>query len=331
MKALIPLDAEVLHSPDEKELYGPLSRLEEDHQLLSVPDEALDTVSVMSPASSSTGLPDPIGDFKSQAIPEGHADTFATPLVVILVGSCALALMAVGCIALFLYITEVLRRSAFQSLQGFLSHAPNNLVTTSEQSKVALSSPRLITDLEKALSIDETCIEYDTARKSTEDREEFQVADSPGPASSYDDVIVADEEAKSLDQESGVVPLSTIPSPARLVAEPPPFLPQVETFSDDIAVPGGLPLRGDTMQELDTPRPSWSLRASEASALLRASDERERRRGYGQFTVPGLDAALAMQLRPGFGMGADAAWLVRFVMALFGWCAILMSGSDRSN
>ncbi|KAJ7065032.1 hypothetical protein C8F01DRAFT_1129192 [Mycena amicta] len=39
-----------------------------------------------------------------------------------------------------------------------------------------------------------------------------------------------------------------------------------------------------------------------------------------------LDAALAMQLRPGFGVGADGAWLVRFLMSFFGWLGVLVAG-----
>ncbi|KAF8800158.1 hypothetical protein BYT27DRAFT_7043827, partial [Phlegmacium glaucopus] len=39
-----------------------------------------------------------------------------------------------------------------------------------------------------------------------------------------------------------------------------------------------------------------------------------------------LDIALAMQLRPGLGVGADPAWMVRFLMSMFGWFAILVSG-----
>ncbi|KAF9269519.1 hypothetical protein L218DRAFT_850943 [Marasmius fiardii PR-910] len=40
-----------------------------------------------------------------------------------------------------------------------------------------------------------------------------------------------------------------------------------------------------------------------------------------------LDIALAMQLRPGLGVGADPAWMVRFLMAMFGWFVVLISGS----
>ncbi|KAJ7216324.1 hypothetical protein GGX14DRAFT_495987 [Mycena pura] len=42
-----------------------------------------------------------------------------------------------------------------------------------------------------------------------------------------------------------------------------------------------------------------------------------------------LDAALAMQLRPGFGVGSDGAWLVRFLMSFFGWLAVLISGGQE--
>ena len=42
-----------------------------------------------------------------------------------------------------------------------------------------------------------------------------------------------------------------------------------------------------------------------------------------------FDLALAMQLRTGFGATADAAWLIRFVMALFGWIAVLVGGGGE--
>jgi hypothetical protein len=42
-----------------------------------------------------------------------------------------------------------------------------------------------------------------------------------------------------------------------------------------------------------------------------------------------VDLALAMQLRTGFGAMADAAWLIRFVMALFGWMAVLVGGGGE--
>jgi hypothetical protein len=39
-----------------------------------------------------------------------------------------------------------------------------------------------------------------------------------------------------------------------------------------------------------------------------------------------LDIALAMQMRPGLGAGADPAFMVRFLMAAFGWFVIVVNG-----
>ncbi|KAF8635731.1 hypothetical protein AX15_000347 [Amanita polypyramis BW_CC] len=39
-----------------------------------------------------------------------------------------------------------------------------------------------------------------------------------------------------------------------------------------------------------------------------------------------IDVALAMQMRPGLGVGADPAWMVRFLMTVFGWLAIMIAG-----
>ncbi|EAU80447.2 hypothetical protein CC1G_12112 [Coprinopsis cinerea okayama7 len=40
-----------------------------------------------------------------------------------------------------------------------------------------------------------------------------------------------------------------------------------------------------------------------------------------------LDVALAMQMRPGLGAGADPAFMVRFLMAAFGWLVVVVSGN----
>jgi len=53
-----------------------------------------------------------------------------------------------------------------------------------------------------------------------------------------------------------------------------------------------------------------------------------RRRAY-RSQVPEFDIALAMQLRPGLGLGADPAWMVRFLMAMFGWFAVLLTGKKQ--
>jgi hypothetical protein len=101
-----------------------------------------------------------------------------------------------------------------------------------------------------------------------------------------------------------------------------------------------------------THRPSWSMRASEAAALgIPARSTKDTSMGppspafatknmvlsstdvapvkpKGRRMVMPMDLALAMQLRPGIGVGADAAWMVRFLMAMFGWFAVLLSGGQ---
>jgi len=61
------------------------------------------------------------------------------------------------------------------------------------------------------------------------------------------------------------------------------------------------------------------------SALMSTPDTTRRMR----VSRSPLDIALAMQLRPGLGVGADPAWMVRFLMAMFGWFAILVSGQGE--
>ncbi|KAE9399498.1 hypothetical protein BT96DRAFT_920144 [Gymnopus androsaceus JB14] len=60
------------------------------------------------------------------------------------------------------------------------------------------------------------------------------------------------------------------------------------------------------------------------TALEVASTTKPTRRQLGRSPI---DIALAMQLRPGLGLGADPAWMVRFLMAMFGWFVVLISGS----
>ena len=47
--------------------------------------------------------------------------------------------------------------------------------------------------------------------------------------------------------------------------------------------------------------------------------------------VPEIDIAFAMQLRPGLGLGSDPAWLVRFLMAMFGWMTIFIGNGTQST
>ncbi|KAI0252772.1 hypothetical protein BJV78DRAFT_268279 [Lactifluus subvellereus] len=66
--------------------------------------------------------------------------------------------------------------------------------------------------------------------------------------------------------------------------------------------------------------PTWAVVAPE---------EQPRAETRGGNAAAAVDLALAMQLRTGFGVTADAAWLIRFVMAVFGWVAVLVGGGGE--
>ncbi|THH29151.1 hypothetical protein EUX98_g5034 [Antrodiella citrinella] len=91
----------------------------------------------------------------------------------------------------------------------------------------------------------------------------------------------------------------TAPVPLPLPIRPRPSAPvQPATM---LAIPGSLPLEHE-MEMVERPRA---------------------RRAY-RSPIPELDIAFAMQLRPGLGLGADPAWIVRFLMAMFGWMTVLI-------
>lgn len=89
------------------------------------------------------------------------------------------------------------------------------------------------------------------------------------------------------------------------------------------SVPGGFPGAADMDDEFDDPPlqdlpdhadppspPSWKFRFAPRPEPLT------------------LDVALTMQLRPGLGVNSDPAWMVRFLMAFFGWLGVLAAGGE---
>ncbi|KAI0267319.1 hypothetical protein BC834DRAFT_870861 [Gloeopeniophorella convolvens] len=76
----------------------------------------------------------------------------------------------------------------------------------------------------------------------------------------------------------------------------------------------------DDPPEGTSPRPAWAVVTS---------DDQPRADARAGNAATAVDLALAMQLRTGLGVTADAAWLMRFVMALFGWVAVLMGGGEE--
>jgi len=88
---------------------------------------------------------------------------------------------------------------------------------------------------------------------------------------------------------------------------------------DEAEIPS-TPVPGSFPEVISAPTAASSTRASvalstDSTAGLRLRTPRS-----------ALDIALAMQLRPGLGPGADPAWMVRFLMSMFGWFALLLSG-----
>ena len=162
-------------------------------------------------------------------------------------------------------------------------------------------------------------------------------------------VDYSDPDLLPLPIVSHATPYSTPPH-----TPPPPALRRL---------PSQLSMR-DSRPSSPLSKPAWSLRAIDAPALgLSASpsppmmrtispgpvsrplpipgafvpDEEntvvERpapRRAY-RAPVPELDIAFAMQLRPGLGLGSDPAWLVRFLMAMFGWMTVLIGGNPGAG
>ena len=99
--------------------------------------------------------------------------------------------------------------------------------------------------------------------------------------------------------EPWLVPLPPSPSPSPLR--------RTVQLHEDPPVDGALPPAWAMMVPVERPR--TGARTGNAAAAV--------------------DLALAMQLRAGVGMTADAAWLMRFVMALFGWVAVLVGGTGE--
>ena len=75
--------------------------------------------------------------------------------------------------------------------------------------------------------------------------------------------------------------------------------------------------------ESPTPQLPGALFADDAPEMIELQRPRQR------LPRQPLDIAFALQLRPGLGLGADSAWLVRFLMAMFGWMTFFVGGGPR--
>lgn len=358
IKGLIPLTQDELHSPDEKELYELLNRLGEERGGRSpVPDEALDSMSVTSPSSGKLSLEEDGGPEPESAefVIPNDTHFVATPVLVV-AASCIVALLALCCVGAALYIAELLRKSVFRSAWDILPHLEKN---TGRKGGLSYSSRQIIkggsSDSEKvqqvqmpgALVVTITTPQLQRVSSRASLRHEhgshLEKEDASEPECGDGDDFDVDEKFFDAESPDQYFDGSQYGTPVSTPVDLPPGLPAlaaaVATVAAVAVARGPAPSSPSSSPEMrqvpptsSSPapsaatRPTWSVRATEASALVHAQENHERERRRGMFAMPELDAALAMQLRPGLGIGADAAWLVRFVMALFGWCAVLMNG-----
>ncbi|KAH9990215.1 hypothetical protein BJV74DRAFT_444018 [Russula compacta] len=134
-----------------------------------------------------------------------------------------------------------------------------------------------------------------------------------------EDIIVADGSLHdAVENDSSKSTPRTAPLEHSPVFEKPwlvplPPSPPSSPLRLTVQLDGVAPLQGNS-------QPIWAMVASDEQSLPdgRTSD-----------AAVAVDLALAMQLRTGFGATADAAWLIRFVMALFGWIAVLVGGGGE--
>ena len=86
------------------------------------------------------------------------------------------------------------------------------------------------------------------------------------------------------------------------------------------SLPGSFP-EPSVVSAVSSATPSTTI----AARLARTPDAMVPRPSARAIVRSPVDIALAMQLRPGLGAGADPAWMVRFLMAMFGWLAVVVS------
>lgn len=313
VKALVHLGLNGVHTADEQDLVEILNRLEmERGRQTPVPDDVVDAVFVRPDAAVAiedslllAGTTDNMdSDRNSTAQTDVQLTRPSSIRMLVLVASCVAAFLVVSCVAIGLYITEVLRnrvlasRTAWELLPRLEKRGSD--VGGGSRSPASVSGG-LRTVLIEGLGIQVVEKMDANMPASSEKLEESTVESEKDPSSLSDSGFSNDDDAdeKFHDAESG----STYGTPLISINS----LPSSPSVSPSSPAPALPPSPRRTTSTLQIP-----------------PTHRARPRAFA--AVAELDAALAMQLRPGVGVGADAAWLVRFVMAFFGWCAVLVSG-----
>ncbi|KAF9648214.1 hypothetical protein BDM02DRAFT_3115683 [Thelephora ganbajun] len=251
-------------------------------------------------------------------------DETRRPLVVS--ATCAMVFMLLFlCTITTLYAIDFIKVSLFNSRDLY------NVLPGVERG--GLGAPQGKVGVEEKLILDSPKEEEAFNEKGDVETRNVPPADTPLPPPSYSETEVGDTDDSFEDAPD-------------VAHDDPDFLPLPNHSNQQ---PPTSPRRSMNPQMRERAStnlpPSWSIRASESQSLSipgayvfdplplpfsEATTENGEvtRRPYSDRN-PEIDIALAMQLRPGFGEGADAAWLVRFLMGIFGWVTVVVSGNGR--
>jgi hypothetical protein len=256
----------------------------------------------------------------------GKADLLTSVSTLFLIFSCAVALLALACVCLRLYAikhlhTQILwSHKVWQSLPHVEKHA-------------VLSSCRTNPDTGTAIAIKQSIL-----NEKSEDLP-WCFSTRASPLLSYVSIITSDDLQEDLGEENFHDALDVLPSlsvqdlpspdsPSRYLSLP-PIATALDPTEDDRFTPPQACVHqaiDPEARELPACHP-WSVRVvSSIPAPPSSPLNHPRSRAYR--AVPEFDIALAMQLRPGRGVGADPAWMVRFLMAIFGWFAVALTGNQ---
>ncbi|KAI6041583.1 hypothetical protein EDC04DRAFT_2669007 [Pisolithus marmoratus] len=245
--------------------------------------------------------------------------------LLVLALSCVAAFLALSCIMLALYITKFLVSHMLASRKTW------ELLPHLEKSSAPIPQP------EAKVTQDHTQLNscHLVGKSGLCDEGIAKYADTTSDIDSDGDDIEKYQDALDM---TPIHPICDLPPDvtgaptdhATEKSQPPPTFPSVQALPCD---PDNLVTKEVSSTMLS--RPLWSVRASASPPLglvpsRTAHDEailplvHGRRRAY-RSAVPEFDIALALQLHPGLGFSADSAWVVRFLMTIFGWFAVALS------
>lgn len=365
VKAVIPLNVDGNPSEDEKELYDILKSLQNTSSSLQdldgdAPSLAEDVaVSAAAPSEESPAVEESSQDYPSVGAP----DLYTSPPVIVIAVSCIAAFFSLLCIGAALYALSHLKSFVLKSdlAWDILPRLERRVgLDGPDDMNVGGGAPppekRLILDGDALL----------VPEKITEELNEkypppAPVLDDDDPDEKFEDapehsLLFLDPDLPPEYEPLPALPQIVIDSHPDPDLHPLPEHDQPTPFATPLRTPLATPPRSPArqapqMRELPsspslTSKPLWSLRASDAPVLglptracsptpqvpgaLFADDAPEMMVEIPRQTRPRprqpLDIAFALQLRPGLGLGADSAWLVRFLMTMFGWMTVLIGG-----